>query len=574
LSLSKEDLILIHAPSVYDFRRESIFFGPVSDLVPSTPVFEMYPFGFTTMATQLHKDGFRVRIVNLASMMLNNKSLDAEALLRRLDASVFGLDLHWLPHAQGSLEVARLLKSMHPDARILMGGLSASYFYEELIAYPQVDFVLRGDSTEVPLSTLMGTLESGGDLEQVPNLAWKEAGTSRVNPLTFVPENLDYLDIDYGWMIRSVIRHRDLEGFKPFKDWDRYPLTAVFSVRGCSMNCVVCGGSCSALRGFVSRVRPAFRNPERLAEDICNIQSYLDAPTFVVGDLRQGGKNYVERFFKEARRLRIKNHVVLEIFTPAEEDFYRSASRSLERFSMQFSPDSHEESVRRALGRGFDTESIQRTVQHALGSECQRFDMFFMIGLPRQTRESALASADFARSLYSLIDHDPRLSVYASPLAPFIDPGSRVFENPGAFGYRLFANTLEEHRIRLMSPSWKYVLSYETEWMTRDEIVGVSYDAADRLNEVRFEIGQIDEGNLASRRERTDVARGIMREVDRIMSLSGSEERRRELAALKKRTDFLMESTICEKLDLEWNTSRVFKNFPRVISGLLRSKRF
>jgi len=533
----------------------------------------MYPFGFTTMATQLHQDGFRVRIVNLASMMLNNKNLDAEALLRRLDADVFGIDLHWLPHAQGSLEVARLLKSMHPDSRILMGGFSSSYFHEELMTYPQVDLVLRGDSTEVPLSKLMTALESGGDLARVPNLTWKDTEKIRVNPLAFVPSNLDYLDIDYGWIIRSAIRHRDLEGFKPFKDWDRYPLTAVFSVRGCAMNCVVCGGSCSALRGFISRDRPAFRSPERLAEDICNIQSYLDAPTFVVGDLRQGGKDYAERFFKEAKRLKIKNHVVLEIFSPAEGDFYRSASRSLERYSMQFSPDSHEESVRRALGRDFDTESMQRTVQHALDNDCQRFDMFFMIGLPKQRRESALASADYAKSLYSFVENDPRLSVYTSPLAPFIDPGSNVFENPGNFGYKLYAKTLEEHRLRLTNPSWKYVLSYETAWMTRDEIVDASYDSADRLNLVKFEVGQIDEGNLASRRRRTEMARNIMGEIDRILSLPDLEERKSELAALKERADSLMESTICEKRDLEWDSHGVFKSVPRVIFGLMTSKK-
>ena len=54
----REDLILLHAPSVYDFRKEFLFYGPVSDLVPSTPVFEMYPIGFTTMATALHQAGF------------------------------------------------------------------------------------------------------------------------------------------------------------------------------------------------------------------------------------------------------------------------------------------------------------------------------------------------------------------------------------------------------------------------------------------------------------------------------------------------------------------------------------
>jgi len=506
-------------------------------------------------------------------MMLNNKNLDAEALLRNLDANVFGIDLHWLPHAHGSLEVARLLKSMHPESKILMGGLSSSYFHQELMSYPQVDLVLRGDSTEVPLSRLMGALESGDDLTRVPNLTWRNNGKTMINALTFVPRDLDYLEIDYGWMIRSVIRHRDLEGFKPFKDWDRYPLTAVFSVRGCTMDCAVCGGSCSAIQGFISRDRPAFRSPERLAEDISNIESYLEAPTFVVGDLRQGGRGYAERFFKEAKRLRIKNHVVLEIFTPAEEDFYRLASRSIERYSMQFSPDSHDEDVRRALGREFDTESIGRTVRYALEHDCRRFDMFFMIGLPKQTQESAIASADYVRSLYSQLENDGRLSVYVSPLAPFIDPGSRVFENPSQYGYTLFARTLEEHRSRLINPSWKYVLSYETAWMNRDDIVDSSYECADRFNQVRFEIGSIDEDDLTSRKQRTEMSRVLMMEIDRIVSLGDSVLQKNELDALKDRADNLMESTICEKRDLEWDAPNLFRSFPRAISGLLRSKR-
>ncbi|HBA92402.1 MAG TPA: TIGR04190 family B12-binding domain/radical SAM domain protein, partial [Anaerolineaceae bacterium] len=70
------DLTLLHAPSVYDFRRESILYGPVSDLVPSTPVFEMYPIGFTTMAEYLERHDLQTRIVNLAVRMLDDINFD------------------------------------------------------------------------------------------------------------------------------------------------------------------------------------------------------------------------------------------------------------------------------------------------------------------------------------------------------------------------------------------------------------------------------------------------------------------------------------------------------------------
>ena len=39
----RTDLVLLHAPSVYDFRTSVIMHGPIADAVPSTNEFEMYP---------------------------------------------------------------------------------------------------------------------------------------------------------------------------------------------------------------------------------------------------------------------------------------------------------------------------------------------------------------------------------------------------------------------------------------------------------------------------------------------------------------------------------------------------
>ncbi|MCD8509190.1 MAG: hypothetical protein LRY73_04410 [Bacillus sp. (in: Bacteria)] len=71
----KYDLVLLHAPSMYDFRNKSLLVGPISDVVPSSPVFEMYPIGFTSIADYLEQRGFRVKIVNIANRMLQDKKL-------------------------------------------------------------------------------------------------------------------------------------------------------------------------------------------------------------------------------------------------------------------------------------------------------------------------------------------------------------------------------------------------------------------------------------------------------------------------------------------------------------------
>ena len=109
-----------------------------------------------------------MRIINLAYLMLAQPDFDVEAYVARLHPKMFGIDLHWLPHAHGALAVAELVKRHHPEIPVLIGGLSASYYHDELATYPFVDYVLRGDSTEEPCRQLLAALR--GDL---PSPGWR-----------------------------------------------------------------------------------------------------------------------------------------------------------------------------------------------------------------------------------------------------------------------------------------------------------------------------------------------------------------------------------------------------------------
>lgn len=569
------DIVFLHAPSVYDFRKKPIFYGPVSDVIPSSPVFECYPVGFMTLSSHLEAAGFRTRIVNIAVRMLQSERFDVEKRIRTLDAKVFAIDLHWMPHAHGALELARIVKEHHPDAKVELGGLTSSYFWEELIDRPEVDLVMRGDTTEVPTVMLMEALSKGDDLSGVPNLVWKDAdGKVHDNGVTYVPESLDDIIFDYGDMIKCVLRTMDIKGALPWYGWDKSPLTSVFTVRGCSLNCAECGGSHFANGKVVCRNAPAYRSPVRLAEDMERIQDYLDAPVFIVGDLRQHSRRYAEEFLREVRDRGVENHAVIELFNGADADFFRKVDRAFEGgWSVEFSPDSHDESVRMALGKGYDNACIEDTVRAAFANGCDRMDMFYMNGLPFQTVDSALDSARAAKGLWGLVDGTDRLFIYNAPFAPFVDPGSRAFEDPDRWGYKLHARTLEDHRRRLDSPSWKHVLSYETRWMTRDDIAETSYDAANILATMEFESGRIPEEVLGMRIERTETARSLMHEVDRILEIADREEREALLWETKDRSKALKDSTICNKGDLDWNTRSIYANAFRVMSGLVKNRR-
>ena len=142
---SDPDITFFHAPSIFDFRERPEVLGPISDVIPSSPVFEMYPIELTSLADRLEREGYNARIINLAHEMLTDPEFDPEAEIAACSAKWYAVDLHWLPHAHGAIEVARLIKKHHPDAPVIFGGLSSTYYHEELIEYPSVDYVLRGD---------------------------------------------------------------------------------------------------------------------------------------------------------------------------------------------------------------------------------------------------------------------------------------------------------------------------------------------------------------------------------------------------------------------------------------------
>ena len=565
------DLVLLHAPSVYDFRDEVILQGPVADVVPSTDEFEMYPIGLTSIASYLERNAYNVRIVNLAYRMLRSPSFDVERHLRRLQAPVFGIDLHWLPHAHGALALAELVKRVHPDSLVLIGGLSATYYHEELVRMPVVDFVLRGDSTEEPARQLLHALREGRSLTTVENLTWKDSdGAVVVNPLSFVPDNLDYIDVpDYRFMLRSVFKYRELADVVPYLEWLQHPATMVINARGCTYDCAPCGGSRSAYRSVCNRSRPAFRSPEKLVGDIRTITSFSADPIFMVHDPRMAGIPRAERFFELLGAEPIANELILELFFPAGEDFFSLVERTTSAWSLQITIESPDEQLRRINGKfPCSNEAVEATIAAALAHGCRKLDLFFMVGIPHQTPAQALTTVDYCTYLVERFGADSRLQFYVAPLGPFLDPGSRAFEDP-ELGYHHRFNTLEEHRSALLEPSWQDILSYETDTMTRAQIVEASYAVAEGLNELKHDAGLIDAATHTTVASHLHLARESLT-VLRVAKDLPSDDRARVLEEIREQVMAANAATLCGGDELRWRPTTGLRVSKALLWGLAR----
>ena len=550
--MPKTDLILLHAPSVYDFRKRTILYGPTSDQVPSSPLFELYPIGLASIAEYLERVGYRVRIVNLAVRMLRSDGFDAEKFIAKLEAPAFGIDLHWMIHCHGSIEVARIVKKCHPNSKIMFGGLSSSYFHRELMNYPEIDYVVRGDTTEEPVKRLMDCIVKKADPTDVPNVTWRDkSGSIHENPLSHAPTNLDNVFIShYDNIIRSVIRYRDLASYLPFKRWLKYPITAVLTCRGCTQNCVICGASQAAFRKCFKRDQPAYRTPEAVVRDVKNIERFSKGPIFILGDLQQPGEDYAYQVLDLLDKHQPKNQIIMELFNPAPKKLLQRMGEVCPGFCLEMSPESHDPELRKSCGRNYGDADFESTVQWALEAGCSRMDIFYMLGIPKQDRKSFMSTVDYCAHLWDKFN-DKRLLLFTAPISPFLDPGSLAFDYPDSFGYRLLCKTVEEHRQALIKPSWKYHLNYETRWLPRDDIVNTAYDAEEAMNRLKEKHGIIPKAQADATAKRLFLGREMLELIDDIV-FSGDDGR---LAELKPTVDAVNMSLAGGKTELELPTA-------------------
>jgi radical SAM superfamily enzyme YgiQ (UPF0313 family) len=248
------------------------------------------------------------------------------------------------------------------------------------------------------------------------------------------------------------------------------------------------------------------------------------------------------------RQERVKNQIIFELFSPASRDLLQQMSLACPNFCLELSPESHHPEVRRASGRNYTTEALEQTLSDALDVGCGRVDVFFMIGLPKQTPQSVMDTIDYGDYLLEKFGGDKRFCLFIAPLSPFLDPGSLAFEQPERYGYRILFRTLEEHRQALVAPSWKYSLNYETEWMTRQQIADTAYEAILRLTRLKEKYGVISKQMAETGEQRIKAAREMMHLIDGLLA-GGSLEQ--ELPRLKPVVDRIYTYPVSEKAQLE-----------------------
>jgi hypothetical protein len=248
--------------------------------------------------------------------------------------------------------------------------------------------------------------------------------------------------------------------------------------------------------------------------------------------------------------------MIFELYYPAEHEFFEMVARAVPAWSLQITLESPDEGHRRMNGKWpWSNATVERTIDAALARGCRRVDVFFMVGLPHQRYRDALTIPDYCGHL---IARSPagRVRPFVAPLGPFLDPGSRAFEQP-SFGYRRLCTTLDDHRRAFLHDRWDQILSYETDAMSRREIAAATYDVAAALNAIKRHHGLIDETTYAGVESRLSAARALLERDADVSSAAGH-------AAL----ELANHGTMFGDDELKWPVRRHFRIGAALVRGL------
>jgi clorobiocin biosynthesis protein CloN6 len=520
------DLLLVHAPAFFDFReRRDIYFpflGTSGD-VPITPLYEYFPIGFKMLHRYLTAKGHAVKIINLSTVLLRYPAIDVGMLIKALDVRLLGIDLHWMVHVQGSLEVAKRLKSLRPDILTIFGGISSTYYAEELVRYRFVDMVMKGYDTLGPMDELLAAIKQGkADLSDIPNLLWKSDGEVRKNAYQHKPANYG---IGIDW---TDLRHEQVA--------ESMPILEFLSTQnaGCAYHCGWCGGSRDAFkRVFETKASIQRKTKEELNFEFNSIWSVPGCDKFhfyAVGSYNEP-RSGMENFIDLVARTRLKS-ISYEQFFLTPEPILKRMVEANPNTIITLSPESHDIRISKLAGRGtYTNEELERWLVRALELGIRNIDVWYFIGMPEQGEESVMQTVDYCTRLVKMF-RGKGVNPMLCPMIPFLDPASTFFEYPEQNGYRLFCRSVEEHRSGMERASLINRINYETKWLRREDLVYVGFKAVRRLMEAKAEWHALPAGVVRDYNHKIDDALALIPLVHAADCLVDPLERKRALGEL------------------------------------------
>jgi radical SAM superfamily enzyme YgiQ (UPF0313 family) len=431
------DCLFVHCPKLNN-RYE-----PIDDHMFIT----LLPMGMFALCDLLCRNGFPSRIIHLGVEWIEDKAFSLLDYLQELRPRVVAMDLHWHHQSHDVIQTAQRIKEAFPDIFQLLGGMTASFYHQEILAnYGAIDAIIRGEA-EIPILGLMEALRQGQrDFRDIPNLSWRNGSEVVINPLSYVAsrEILDDLNFTHLDLLRNHPTYVRYMGF-PFyvkgvskeKNFWMYSLKSpMFDLevgRGCPVNCTWCGGSHASQKGISGRRRVTFRHPEKVLQSIEQALSYGYETMHICFDPFPQKSAYYLDLFSRIRAKGLPVECFYESFGLPTAEFIREFAKTFPgpKSFIALSPEVGSERVRRANKGYFYTNDQLVGTLNVMRQEGVFADIFFTYGVAGETERDLRDTVD----LIKRVKEFPNVrGVRAFSIE--IEPGAPWHTNPDAYGIK------------------------------------------------------------------------------------------------------------------------------------------
>ncbi len=427
------DCLFVHVP------KAANHYLPLGDFFNITYM----PMGLPALANWANRAGYRTQIVHLGVEWIRDPSFD---LVRWLDGArvrSFGLPLYWHYQTYDVIEVARRLKAHHPEALVFLGGLTAGYFAEQILAaVPEIDAIVQGPG-ERAIEKLLAAARRGDRTDLVDTWVRDEGGIVHRTPATEMRPALD--ELVYGDLssLRGSDTYAALFGFplaystELTPDQNRSRLSSglgkfpLFVGRGCPWSCTFCGGNRDTLRRVNGTSHPEWRGIPRVIDDVRRAVDHGYRAISTCFDPIPERDDYYVTLFDTIARDGLEIEWYFECWGLPTARFVRAFKRAFPgpRSTIALSPDAGDESVRRRNKQPYYDDAALLDSMRVLADFEVPTDVFYTLALPGETLAGAECTRDQMARMRSF-SNARRVMVWTVQL----EPGSPQFERPESCG--------------------------------------------------------------------------------------------------------------------------------------------
>jgi anaerobic magnesium-protoporphyrin IX monomethyl ester cyclase len=228
------------------------------------------PLGLGYIAAVLESAGFSTGILDMSVSDIQMDELERRLAQKNPDVVGITSMTCSYPHA---VKVARAVKHWNQECSVVMGGVHATFMFEEILRkVPEIDAVVRYEG-EYTMPEVADALDKKRGLDKVKGIAFRDGDRIVSTPLKPQIDNLDDLPYPaYHLLEPSVEEYIGNYGVRNFP---------IITTRGCPFGCIYC--STMAFHGRKYRTR--------------SIARVLDELEYLIGKYRVNNVSFVDDNF-------------------------------------------------------------------------------------------------------------------------------------------------------------------------------------------------------------------------------------------------------------------------------------